>query len=296
MNHHHGTQADVTVLGLGAMGTALARSLLAAGRRVAIWNRTPGRADDLVEAGAWSAAEAADAVSSADLILICVSDYEAVRGVLAPIEDLLAGQDVVNLTSGSSADARSLSAWVEKQGARYLDGAILAAPAEIGGTDTAILFSGSREAYEARRPELGTLAGRAGHLGVDPGLAAIHDVANLAIMWSVLNGFLHGAAVLKRAGVRAEDFLPIARGGIATTAGWLDAYAAQIDAGKHPGDDSTMATHVAAMEHLLEETVGAGVDTSVPAGFKALGDRAIAAGLADQGYTALVDLLLADQG
>jgi 3-hydroxyisobutyrate dehydrogenase-like beta-hydroxyacid dehydrogenase len=113
-------------------------------------------------------------------------------------------------------------------------------------------------------------------------------------VWSILNGFLHGAAVLKRAGVKAADFLPIARGGMGTVAGWLDAYAAQIDAGNHPGDDSTVATHVAAMRHLLEETVSAGVDPSVPEGFKALGDRALEAGLGDRGYTALVDLLLTD--
>ncbi|NGN95762.1 NAD(P)-dependent oxidoreductase [Nocardioides sp. KC13] len=292
MNDH--VRGDVAVIGLGAMGTALGQTLLSAGTRPVVWNRTPGRADGLVEAGARAATEVADAVSSAGLVLICVSDYDAVRSVLAPLEDRLAGRDIVNLTSGSSADARSLAAWVEERGARYLDGAILAVPAEIGGADTAILFSGSPEAYEAHRSTLETLAGRAAHLGTDPGLAAVHDAASLAIMWSVLNGFLHGAAVLKRAGVKAVDFLPIARGGITTTAGWLDAYAAQIDAGDHPGDDSTMATHVAAMGHLLEETVGAGVDTSVPAGFKALGDRAIEAGLADRGYTALVDLLLTE--
>ena len=185
-----------------------------------------------------------------------------------------------------------MAAWMADRGASYLDGAILAAPAEVGAADTVILFSGQPEAYDAHRQSFEAVAGRAAHLGADPGLSSLHDVAVLALMWSVLNGFLHGAAVLKRAGVRAEAFLPIARDGISTTAGWLDAYAAQVDAGDHPGEDSTMATHVAAMQHLLEETVSAGVDTTVPAAFKALGDRALDAGLADRGYTALVDLLL----
>lgn len=294
MSKHDDARAGVAVLGLGAMGTALARALLAAGTPAVVWNRTPGRADDLAAAGAQVADAAAEAVDAADLVLICVSDYDAVRGVLTPIEDRLAGRVVVNLTSGSSAEARSMAAWVADRGAGYLDGAILAAPAEVGAADTVILFSGPPEAYDAYRPTFEAVAGRATHLGADPGLSSLHDVAVLAIMWSVLNGFLHGVAVLKRAGVRAEAFLPIARGGISTTTGWLDAYAAQLDAGEHPGADSTMATHVAAMQHLLDETVGAGVDTAVPAAFKALGDRALEAGLADQGYTALVDLLLAD--
>lgn len=292
MSTHDVAQAHVAVLGLGAMGTALAQSLLAAGVRTAVWNRTPGRADGLAAAGAGVAETAGEAVAAAEMVLICVSDYDAVTGVLAPIEDRLAGRVVVNLTSGSSAEARSMAAWVADRGASYLDGAILAAPAEVGAADTVILFSGPPEAYDAHRQSFGAVAGRATYLGADPGLSSLHDVAVLAIMWSVLNGFLHGAAVLKRAGVRAEAFLPLARDGISTTAGWLDAYASQVDAGDHPGEDSTMATHVAAMQHLLEETVSAGVDPTVPAAFKALGDRALEAGLADRGYTALVEVLL----
>ncbi|WP_406036229.1 NAD(P)-binding domain-containing protein [Nocardioides sp. NBC_00163] len=294
MSNHDDARADVAVLGLGAMGTALAQALLAAGIRTVVWNRTPGRADGLATDGARVAETSAEAVA-AELVLVCVSDYDAVRGVLTPIEDRLAGRVVVNLTSGSSAEARSMAAWAADRGASYLDGAILAAPAEVGAADTVILFSGPQEAYDAHRQSFETVAGRATYLGADPGLSSLHDVAVLALMWSVLNGFLHGAAVLKRAGVRAEAFLPLARDGISTTAGWLDAYAAQVDAGDHPGDDSTMATHVAAMQHLLEETVSAGVDTTVPAAFKALGDRALEAGLADRGYTALVDLLLSDR-
>jgi 3-hydroxyisobutyrate dehydrogenase-like beta-hydroxyacid dehydrogenase len=248
----------------------------------------------LVADGARAAETAAEAIDSSELVFVCVSDYAAVRSVLGPVEDQVAGRVVVNLTSGSSSEARSMAMWAEERGVGYLDGAIMAGPADLGSADTLILLSGSREEYDAHRPILEAVAGRATYLGDDPGLASIHDVAILAIMWSVLNGFLHGAALLKRAGVRTKEFLPIAQDGIKTTAGWLSGYAAQVDAGDHPGDDSTMATHVAAMQHLLDETISAGVDTSVPAAFKALGDRALDAGLAARGYTALIDLLLAE--
>ncbi|WP_206050755.1 NAD(P)-dependent oxidoreductase [Nocardioides speluncae] len=288
-------RADVAVLGLGTMGVAIARALLADNHRAAVWNRTPTRADELAEAGAQAADSASDAVGASELVLICVTDYDAARAVLGSAEGRLAGRVVVNLTSGSSAEARSLAAWVEDRGARYLDGAILAGPADLGTADSLILFSGSQAAYDEHRPVLQAVAGRATHLGTDAGLASIHDVAVLAIMWSLLNGFLHGAALLKRAGVRAEAFLPIARSGIGTTAGWLDEYAVQVDAGRHPGEDATLATHVAAMQHLLDETHSAGVDPALPSAFKALGDRALEAGLADSGYTAIVDLLLEKQ-
>lgn len=295
MSMHDNARADVAVLGLGAMGAALATALLAAGRRTVVWNRTEARADELAAAGARRAGTPADAVRSSELVLVCVSDYDAVRAVLTATESELAGRVVVNLTSGSSAEARRMAAWVEDRGASYLDGAVMAGPDDLGSPDTLILFSGPRDAYDGHRPTFEAVAGRATYLGTDAGLSSIHDVAVLALMWAILNGFLHGAALLKRAGVRAEDFLPIARSGIGTTASWLDGYAAQVDAGHHPGDDSTLATHVAAMQHLLDETLSAGVDPALPAAFKALGDRGLDAGLAGSGYTALVDLLLAER-
>jgi nucleoside-diphosphate-sugar epimerase len=46
---------DVAVLGMGRMGSALAGRLLGDGHRVVVWNRSPGRAPELVAAGAWRA-------------------------------------------------------------------------------------------------------------------------------------------------------------------------------------------------------------------------------------------------
>lgn len=43
---------EVTVIGLGPMGQALAAAFLAAGVRTTVWNRTPGKDRELVAAGA----------------------------------------------------------------------------------------------------------------------------------------------------------------------------------------------------------------------------------------------------
>ncbi|HYG93119.1 MAG TPA: NAD(P)-binding domain-containing protein [Nocardioides sp.] len=289
---HGNGKSTVAVLGLGAMGTALAEALSAAGNDVRVWNRTSQRAAAAVAAGARQAGSSAEAVEDAALVVVCVSDAAAVRAILEPLAEHLGGRTVVNLTSGSSKEGRALAAVVDGFGAQYLDGAVMAAPADLGGPETLILLSGSATAYREHQSTLEGIAGRATYLGPDAGLSSLHDVAVLAIMWSVLNGFLHGAALLKRSGVEAADFLPIAQNGINTTAGWLAGYAAQVDADDHPGHDSTMTTHVAAMQHLVEETVATGVDPALPLAFKALGDRAVEAGLGERGYTALIELLL----
>src|SRR5262245_60405779 len=96
----------VTVLGLGPMGRALAGAFLAAGHPTTVWNRTPGRADALAAAGAASAATPAEAVAAGPLVVVSLLDDGAVHDVLDPVAAGLAGKAVVNLTSGTPAEAR----------------------------------------------------------------------------------------------------------------------------------------------------------------------------------------------
>jgi len=69
------------VLGMGRMGAALAGRLLAGGHGVVVWNRSPGRAAEVVKAGAVEAGSVADAVKAAEVLLTCLSDDAAVRHV-----------------------------------------------------------------------------------------------------------------------------------------------------------------------------------------------------------------------
>jgi 3-hydroxyisobutyrate dehydrogenase len=73
--------ARVAVLGLGAMGAGMARSLLRAGLPVDVWNRTPERAADLAEAGAVAHADPAGAAAHTAVVITMLSDAAAVRSV-----------------------------------------------------------------------------------------------------------------------------------------------------------------------------------------------------------------------
>lgn len=277
---------SVTVLGLGLMGRALADGFVRAGHATTVWNRTAAKAGDL-------AAHIADspgaAVGASPLVVVCVSDYDAVHKILDPLGDALDGRVLVNLASGTSAQARETAAWAARRGAGYLDGAIMAVPDGIGTPDALLVYSGPRPVFAAHEPVLAAL-GDTVHLGDEPSLAALHEVAVLDLMWGILNGYLHGAALLGRAGVRAEAYTPIASRGIATVTGWLAGYARQIDDGSYPPVDATIDTHVAAMRHVVEESEALGVDTSLPRFVKALADRSAAAGHGASGYPALIEL------
>jgi 3-hydroxyisobutyrate dehydrogenase-like beta-hydroxyacid dehydrogenase len=72
----------VGVVGLGTMGGAMAGHIVAAGHPTTVWNRTPGRAQALVDAGAVEAASPADVARASDVVLTCVSDTPDVETVL----------------------------------------------------------------------------------------------------------------------------------------------------------------------------------------------------------------------
>ncbi|RSN35005.1 6-phosphogluconate dehydrogenase [Amycolatopsis sp. WAC 04169] len=272
------TNTPISVVGLGLMGTALARAFLKAGHPTTVWNRTAAKADSLVAEGARLAPAIGDALGG--VTIVCLTDYSAVRALLGDAR--LDGTTLVNLTSGDSAQARETAAWAEKQGARYLDGAIMAIPSSIGTDEAVILLSGPAPDFD-----LGAL-GTVSHLGEDPGLASLYDVAGLTMMWSVLNAWLQGTAMLKTAGVDAATYAPFARQIAAGVADWLPGYAEQIDQGSFPAEVSALETDARAMTHMVEESEALGVNAELPKLIKAMADRAIAAGHGGEQYPVLI--------
>ncbi|MGN6238201.1 MAG: NAD(P)-dependent oxidoreductase [Cellulosimicrobium cellulans] len=284
------TSTDVTIIGLGLMGRALADAVLAAGHRVTVWNRTAAKAEGLVSRGARLAESVESAVLASPVSIVCVADYESLQQAFASVSGELDGRVLVNLTSGDPEQARELARWADQGGARSLDGAIMAVPSTIGTADAIILLSGSRAAFETHQPLLAAL-GDATFLGDDHGLSALYDVAGLSVMWGVLNAWLQGVALLGTAGVDASTFTPFATQVAQETVGWLSGYADQVDRGSYPPDDATLATHAGGIAHLVRVSERLGVDAELPRLFQSLVARALAAGQADQSYAALIEQL-----
>ncbi|MDJ1136457.1 NAD(P)-dependent oxidoreductase [Streptomyces iconiensis] len=280
------TGTPVTVIGLGLMGQALAGAFLRAGHLTTVWNRTASKADQLVADGARLAPTVGAALKAGSVAVICVTDYHAVRELLGASE--LDGTTLVNLTSGDSAQAREAARWAEERGARYVDGAIMAVPPAVGTAEATILHSGPEADFEAHRSTLDAL-GTVTYLGADHGLASLYDVAGLAMMWSVLNAWLQGTALLRTAGVDAAAYAPFARQIAAGVAEWLPGYAEQIDSGSFPAEVSALETDVRAMAHLIEESEAVGVNAELPRLIKAIADRSVAAGHGGEQYPVLIE-------
>ncbi len=274
---------NLTVIGLGLMGTALARTLVDAGHPTTVWNRTPTRADALVARGA---VRAPDLRALDGVVLLCLTDHTAVRAVLAEAD--VAGHAVVDLTSGTPDDARASAALLGERGARPLEGKILAIPQQIGTLDARLLLSGPVEVFEEVEPVLGQL-GTTLHLGADPGTAATYDLALLGIMWSALAGFYHASALLGRDATAA--FAPLAQQWLAGVAELLPDEAAEIAAGRFDTDVSTIDTNAVALTHLIAASRAAGIDTSVPGAVHELVQRRRADGHGRGALSGIVELI-----
>jgi len=96
---------DIAVLGMGRMGQALAKRLLGGGHRVTVWNRTPGRAEEALAAGATEAGSVAEAAKAAEVVITSLSADEAVRSVALGEAGAATGDGGSRAAVGSGAGA-----------------------------------------------------------------------------------------------------------------------------------------------------------------------------------------------
>jgi 3-hydroxyisobutyrate dehydrogenase-like beta-hydroxyacid dehydrogenase len=283
-------RSDVSVIGIGMMGATLARLLLGDGLRVTVWNRTRAKADELVRDGAHWAPSADAAVRASPIAVVCVSDYAAANRILASTGSALAGRTLVQLTTGNPQEARDSEAWAHERGADHLDGAIQAAPSQMGRPDTMILVSGAQRALERSKRVLETFAGNVKYLGEDVGAASAMDLATLSYVYGAMLGFFHGARIAETEGFRVDDFGKLVAK-ISPTFGEFFAHeGAVIQSGNYQISESPLQISVDATERLARSAREAGINAEVPALAAELFRRAAAAGHAEREVAALIEV------
>jgi 3-hydroxyisobutyrate dehydrogenase-like beta-hydroxyacid dehydrogenase len=281
------TNTKVTVLGLGAMGAALATALVRAGHPTAVWNRSPGKADALVGLGATAAPTVRDAVSAADVVIACLFDAASVHEVLDPVADLLTGRTLVNVTTTTPDQSREIAGWAAAHGVVYLDGGIMAVPHMIGQPGSSVLYSGSRAAFDRYRPLL-DLWGESAYFGEDAGVASLYDMALLAGMYVMFAGFLHGAAMVAGAGVPAAEFAERAAPWLSAMTGGFAGLAAVVDGGDYtvPGQQSLEFSDLGDM---VDASAAQGISTEVVGVVQGLIRRQVDAGHGKEGFARIFE-------
>lgn len=281
---------DVSLIGLGPMGVALARALQPR-YTLTLWNRTAGRARPLLNQGTLLATDARSAAEASPIVLMCVADYAAARSILAQpgVMQALRGKVLVQLSTGTPQDARD--AWAAADGVAYLDGALLATPGQIGRPDTPLFISGEGRALAICRPVLETIAGHLRYMGEPVGNAAAWDLATLSCMFGAMSGFFHGARICESEGLGVGEFGRMI-GAISPVLGeMIRAEGDAIEAGSYGEPQSSMATCAGSGRLFVKQAREAGLDASFPAFLAGMFDRALAAGFADERLAAMVKVL-----
>jgi 3-hydroxyisobutyrate dehydrogenase-like beta-hydroxyacid dehydrogenase len=278
----------VTVMGLGAMGATLARVLLARGHEVTVWNRTAARAEPLVADGAVLAATPA-AAGASSLIILCTIDKHSSEGVLlsAATACSLEGRVVVDLSTGSAAEASRLASRAEAMGGRYLDGGIMCYPRDIGGRDTMIVYSGSESGFQEHAETLAGLAGAQRYLGRDAASAPTVYLALWAFYFGALAAYAEGAALAGTAGMGLPAFEDLAstmldkfRDGVANVT-------RRTVADDFRGDQATVDVHYEGQVIVRDACVCAGLPCEVTEAYLSYLRRAQQAGHGSEDIAAL---------
>ncbi len=283
---------EIACVGLGLMGSALARAMLAAGHRTTVWNRRPGKAEALVGLGAEEARTFAEAMAASPVVLICIDNYVSARKLLETEGQAghLVGRTIVNLTTGTPREAEALSVWVTAQGARYLDGAILCGPKEIGTKGGEVLFSGDASSWEAASPLLTCLAGKVRYVGQGVGDAAALDLAWLTMFYVKFIGVAHAARICGAQGIDLQAFMDLFPD---------DPYACKLariikdNTYDHP--TATLQVWGEALARIQMQARDAGIPSAIPDFIARYFERAMAMGLGQQEAIAIYKTLLVDE-
>lgn len=200
---------SVAVLGLGRMGSAFAERLLEAGRAVTVWNRTPGRAGDLVARGAVESDGFADA-ASADVVLSMVLDDAALAALHAEggLLDQPNRPKVWIDSSTVSADAASAAAAAAaSRGVAFVSAPVSGNPGVVRAGNAVFAVSGDDEA--AVHTAVGVLEdiGRGAHVVGGGVSATVVKLCTNALLGITMQALAEVAVLGERSGVRRSGLM-----------------------------------------------------------------------------------------
>ncbi|MEU3657385.1 NAD(P)-binding domain-containing protein [Streptomyces sp. NPDC032161] len=282
---------DVSLLGTGLMGSALAHALIRDGVRLTVWNRTSAKCSAAMAAGATVAESARSAVQANPVTIVSLLDYDVARSVLAECGPLT-GKTIVNTATGSPDEAISFAGWIEGRGAQYLDGAIAAYPEDIGTETAAINYSGSEQAWEALRDLLLPVAVHSRFVGTRPGAANVIDAAMAGAFFNVALGAFHEAASYVRAeGVAVSETRHILHLWTGKLLELLHEAVDRFESGDYATDQATLDVYAAAARSWHQAMRRAGQRASLMAANLENLEHACAAGYGGMGISAQIEIL-----
>ena len=204
---------EIGFVGLGGMGHAMAGNLMAQGHTLRVWNRSPGKAADLVAGGAALVAHPGQAVDSGGIVFTMVADDAALEQVVMGPDGIGAkleqGGIHVSMSTVSPETSRRLAALHAERGAAYIAAPVFGRPTAAAASMLFILCAGAAEARTRVAPILETMGQRVFQLGDDPVAASIVKLGGNFMIMAVIEAMAEAMTLGEKYGVARETTMEV---------------------------------------------------------------------------------------
>ncbi len=281
--------ARLGFIGLGNIGGAIARNLLEDAHELIVHDADRERVEDLVEAGAQAAIDAADVARHSEISFLSLPTPDVVDAVAANwLEGAAAGSVLVDLSTGSPARARALGERVRAAGCELLDCPLTGGAPGAQMRILMFMVGGDVAVYERVRPVLEKIGRASFHLG-DQGKGMAGKLVNSAVAFSATWASIEALALGSKAGIDLRTLVDMLRTGGAGNF-YLDR---MVDGIGNRGAPTQFALGLAAKDAALMLELGreTGVPTPVLAQIEQVLVSAIGAGLGDADWSDLPALM-----
>jgi 3-hydroxyisobutyrate dehydrogenase-like beta-hydroxyacid dehydrogenase len=200
------TELKLGWIGTGRMGYAMAERLAKGGCDIAVWNRTPEKAEPLKKHGAKVANELKE-LASKDIVFVMVSTWEDVKEV---VDKLLSGTGrpkmLVECSSISLEGSAELREKLKNKQVEYLAAPVSGNAKVIKAGKLTFVVSGPKAAYEAAKPYLDMMGTGSSYVG-EGELARIAKICHNVMLGVVIQNLCEITILAQKAGMSRHAFL-----------------------------------------------------------------------------------------
>ena len=199
-------------IGLGHMGSAMARNLVLAGHEVTVFNRTPGRSGALVKLGAHEATDIAGTCHGEVVITMLADDVavtDTVLGTDGVLANLAPGAIHVSMSTISVALSRRLAQAHRQAGQRYVAATVMGRPDIAAAAKLFILAAGDPAAVEACQPLFDALGQKTSNIGQDPAAANLVKLTGNFLQAAVIEALGEAVALVGKAGIDRRAYVEV---------------------------------------------------------------------------------------
>ncbi|WP_241976207.1 NAD(P)-dependent oxidoreductase [Cryobacterium algoricola] len=202
--------SDISFIGLGEMGSALAGRLLETGHSVRVWNRSPGAADALVASGATRAASIADALGVGTVISMLAND-EAAEAVFSAesLAGVPAGTLHINCATLSVDATDRLAERHALAGVEYVAAPVLGRSNVAAAGKLNVIAAGTKSATARAQPWLDAIGKRTWVVGERPSTASLVKIGANYTLIHALQALAESLTLVEHGGVDGLTFVEI---------------------------------------------------------------------------------------